>query len=168
MTADPTWIAMHVDPRLERFEGIAAHGDTPFSVPFISEIDHNLHMGGCTNGLVLPTDIKHVISLYPWERYQVKHELETFAEFRLYDSDGHVDSPRVRAIAQLALRCAEHAPTLIHCQAGLNRSSLITAYVLMLRGHTALSAIEKIRHRRSTACLCNTTFERWLHKQSPH
>jgi hypothetical protein len=51
---------------------------------------------------------------------------------------------------------------LIRCQAGLNRSSLVTALVLMEDGMSARDAIDLIRAKRSKDCLFNEDFERWL------
>lgn len=51
---------------------------------------------------------------------------------------------------------------LIRCQAGLNRSSLVTALVLMQDGLSARDAIDLIRAKRSRHCLFNKDFERWL------
>ena len=51
---------------------------------------------------------------------------------------------------------------LIRCQAGLNRSGLVMALVLMRDGHSASDAIELIRSRRGDIALCNRTFEQWL------
>jgi len=62
--------------------------------------------------------------------------------------------------------CREDGPTLVHCQAGLNRSSLVAARALVLGGMTADDAIALIREKRSPACLCNPAFERWL-RQPP-
>jgi protein-tyrosine phosphatase len=41
-------------------------------------------------------------------------------------------------------------------------SSLVTARALVLSGLTADEAIALIREKRSPACLCNPSFERWL------
>jgi hypothetical protein len=51
---------------------------------------------------------------------------------------------------------------LIRCQAGLNRSGLIMALVLMREGYTAKDAIALLREKRSEYALCNKTFEKWL------
>jgi Dual specificity phosphatase, catalytic domain len=51
---------------------------------------------------------------------------------------------------------------LIRCQAGLNRSGLITALVLMREGYSAEEAICLIRDKRSGYALFNSTFEKWL------
>jgi protein-tyrosine phosphatase len=52
---------------------------------------------------------------------------------------------------------------LIHCDAGLNRSGLVTAMVLMLIANLdAEAAIELIRRMRSQSCLFNGVFKSWL------
>lgn len=161
MNNDPTGIAIDFDPTLQRMKGIARHGNTPFDVPFISEIGYNLWQGGCESGLILPKFIKHVVSLYPWERYTVKHHLESFLEVRMYDSEDQAFE-QVEMIASWVNKCRETGPVLVHCQAGLNRSSLVAARALMLSGKTADEAISVLRSKRSPACLCNPSFEGWL------
>jgi len=48
----------------------------------------------------------------------------------------------------------------VHCQAGLNRSSLIVAKALWLNGFgTGNQIIKHIRATRSPACFCNEAFE---------
>lgn len=51
---------------------------------------------------------------------------------------------------------------LIRCQAGLNRSGLVTALVLMLAGWSASDAIRKIREQRAEVALVNNDFVDWL------
>lgn len=51
---------------------------------------------------------------------------------------------------------------LIRCQAGVNRSGLIMALVLMIEGFSPESAIARIRQCRSPYVLSNQHFERWL------
>jgi len=51
----------------------------------------------------------------------------------------------------------------VHCQVGLNRSSLVAARALVLSGEAdPAGAVALLRARRSPACLCNETFESWL------
>lgn len=54
---------------------------------------------------------------------------------------------------------------LLRCQAGLNRSSLIFALVLMIEGYTAQEAIDLIREKRHAKCLFNPHFVEWLLSQ---
>jgi hypothetical protein len=56
---------------------------------------------------------------------------------------------------------------LVRCQAGWNRSGLITALTLMLAGRSAEDAIELIRERRSPHALCNSDFVGWLRTIGP-
>ena len=161
MSTDPTAFAIDFDPRTYRMSGVAVHGNTPFDVPFISQIDGNLWQGGCENGLILPDFIQHVVSLYPWETYKVKHDLKSHLSVFMYDSREQ-GFEQVDSVARWVNEKCEDGPTLVHCQAGLNRSSLVAARALMLRGSSAQDAIAKIREQRSPACLCNRSFEAWL------
>lgn len=164
---DPTKITLQTnvkaskDPTLVRMSGIAYHGNTPFDVPFMSEIVPGLYQGGCQDGLMLPHFINHVVSLYPWERYKIAHNVRSELYVRMYDSTGQ-EFDQIDEIAQWAYKCWKDGNTFIHCQAGLNRSSLIAARVLMLDGKTAKEAIDIIRKSRSAACLCNPAFEEYL------
>jgi protein tyrosine phosphatase len=56
---------------------------------------------------------------------------------------------------------------LIRCQAGWNRSGLITALVLIREGMSAREAIDLIRKTRSEWALCNKSFEKFLLEQDP-
>lgn len=51
---------------------------------------------------------------------------------------------------------------LIRCQAGWNRSGLITALVLIREGYSPAEAIRLIRDNRSKNALCNPAFVNWL------
>jgi len=159
--SDPTALEIDFDPTVQRMRGITVHGHMPFDVPLISEIDHNLWQGGCEQGLILPRFIKHLVSLYPWERFTVRHELDSVLVARMYDSEDQALG-KVEAIARWVNACRETGPVLVHCQAGLNRSSLVVARALMLAGKSADDAIITLREKRSPACLCNHAFEEYL------
>ena len=159
--SDPTAIQIDFDPTVKRMKGATAHGGLSFDVPFVSEIGFNLWQGGCEQGLQLPKFIRHLVSLYPWERYTVKHELDSVLVVRMYDSvDQTFD--QVEELARWVNVCRATGAVLVHCQAGLNRSSLVAARALMLGGKTADDAIRIVRERRSPACLCNRAFEAYL------
>ena len=51
---------------------------------------------------------------------------------------------------------------LIRCQAGVNRSGLVMALVLMHHGFSAADALTLQRSRRGNAVLSNGNFEAWL------
>lgn len=164
MNVDPTGIRLNLDPTKERMKGIAHHGHTPFDVPYISQIATNLWQGGCADGLVLPDLIEHVVSLYPWEAYTLTKMPKTFLEVQMFDSlDQATD--QVKELAGWVNNRRKEGPVLVHCQAGLNRSSLIAGYALVLEGMSGKEAVKTLREKRSPACLCNPAFEQFLTKQ---
>lgn len=166
---DPTAFEIEFDPRAERMRGVAIHGNTPFDVPWISHVHGNLWQGGCTTGLVLPKEIINVVSLYKWEQYTLHDGVQVHEQITAYDSEGD-DNPggmtpeQIINIATAVNVLCENGPTLVHCQAGLNRSSLIAAVSLILAGvvESGAEATALLRKQRSPACLCNKSFERWL------
>lgn len=162
MSVDPTRIDIEFDPTQQRMRGIAYHGHTPFDVPFISQIDETLWQGGCEHGLVLPAQIRHLVSLYPWEQYKVLHELDSQVTVRLYDDLSGPNRDQMITLATWINVCRKTGPTLVHCQAGLNRSGLLAGLALVLDGATPEEAIERLRKGRSPAVLCNPVFEKWL------
>lgn len=136
--------------------GVSPHID----VPLISHVGGNLWQGGCMGGVRLPDEFNYVLSLYPWEKYTLGAGTER-DEVKMYDSLdqalGQVDEIAQRVVARLG-----DGPTLVHCQAGLNRSGLIAARTLMLLGETAEDAIASLRAARSPLVLCNSAFEEYL------
>jgi protein-tyrosine phosphatase len=159
---DPTAINIDFDPTVQRMRGVTVHGAMAFDVPYISEIAPKLWQGGCQQGLILPRSIQHLVSLYPWEGYRVAHELDSVLLVRMYDSEDQTFE-QIEEIARWVNLCRTSGPVLVHCQAGLNRSSLVAARALMLEGMTAEDAIRTVREKRSPACLCNRAFEDYLH-----
>jgi hypothetical protein len=163
MSGDYTKIPIQFDPTIMRMQGTTLHGGLAFDVPFISHIHGNLYVGGCGTGLILPADIRHLISLYPWERYRIQGELDSELYVKAYDAAVELLEPQLQRITDWALACVAQGKTLIHCQAGLNRSSLVAALVLMRMGvGSAREVIDLLRRQRSPAVLCNKDFERWL------
>ena len=160
-TQDPTRVDIRTDPRRQRMTGTTVHGNLKFDVPFISQIEGNLWQGGCEEGMVLPGYFRHLVSLYPWEMYTVRHELDSKLFVMMYDSLDQAFG-QVDALARWVRNCVQNGPTLVHCQAGLNRSSLVAGRTLTMMGYTGKQAIRLLRERRSEACLCNTSFETWL------
>lgn len=160
---DPTAIEIRVDPLTQRMQGTTNHGGLDFDVPFISHIVGNLWMGGVRDGLVLPTQIRHVVSLAPWWSYSYHDGVRSLLQIYMHDSEEQTFE-QVDGIARWVYACMDDGPTLVHCQAGLNRSALISARALMLGGCVAepAEAIALLRERRDPAVLCNPSFESWL------
>jgi protein-tyrosine phosphatase len=165
-TSDYTRVDLTVDPRENMLSGYTAPhlGYQFFQVPYMSEIAPNLWQGGVAEGLVLPTIIKHLLSLHVVESYQVNHRLRTSHVVTMYD-DPHNPGQATRQVDRWARWVSARrktGPVLVHCQAGLNRSSLVVARSLMLDGMDADAAIRLIREKRSPVALCNTAFEDYL------
>jgi protein-tyrosine phosphatase len=133
--------------------------DGHFSCPLISHIEGNLWSGGCVNNIKLGPEFKHVISLYPWEKFRIEPETKR-TEFQMYDSGDLYDD--LNKVADVAYEAVQDGQTLIHCQAGLNRSGLTAALVLRRMGRTSQEAIDLLREKRSPMVLCNKTFENYL------
>lgn len=163
---DPTAIEIDFDPIVQRMSGIAREGNMPFDVPYITHIKDNLYTGGVANDLILPENIEHVISLAPWWRYKNMVDVrKTYLEIQMYDSsDGIPNRDQLLRIVKWGAECVLDGPTLIHCQAGLNRSSFIAALVMIRAEYVSsgAEAVELLREKRSPAVLCNKTFEEYL------
>jgi protein-tyrosine phosphatase len=125
-----------------------------------SHIDGNLYQGGCVNGVELPTAFRHVVSLYPWEKYTLGPDTDRI-EHEFFDSEQQ-ELTQVLAIATTVNDLCADGPTLVHCQAGLNRSGLVVATALVLQGWKASDALAHQRGRRDRMVLCNGAFERFV------
>lgn len=141
-------------------EGITLHGDVPFAVPLFSHIKGNLWMGGCPVKSA-PEEFKYIVSLYPWEPYTLaKFQVRT--EVSLQDTLTIPEEHQLYTLARCVNAYKQQGVTLVHCQAGLNRSGLILALALIEEGMKAVDAISLLRTKRSPAVLCNRFFEAWL------
>ena len=162
----PDFTALKTDLETHHIEGIAREGNTPFECDLISHVEGNLWQGGCINGVNLKGCFDHIVSLYPWERYAPGKDLDSFTEVRLYDGPKVPNTEQLYSLARWINICKAHGPTLVHCQAGLNRSGLLAGLSLVLDGKTPAEAIALLRHSRTSAVLCNKSFETWLMQQT--
>lgn len=127
---------------------------------WISHIYENIYMGGCFNGLKLPYHIKHVISLDEYHRYDIDGLNVTYDVFQMLDIDEKPDYHSFMEPAQLAYEYFKTGEdTLIHCQAGVNRSGLVTAATLFKIGFEPQEAIDLIKEKRFDECLSNQSFK---------
>lgn len=133
-----------------------------FDAPLISPVDGNLYQGGCQQGVPLGDEFATVVSLYPWERYGLAEGVELY-EFQMYDSSEGVLFEDLVKASDAVLKGLAKGNTLVHCQAGLNRSGLVAAFTLMRLGKSAQEAIDLLRRQRSSFVLCNKTFVKQLH-----
>lgn len=161
---------LKADLQSHHIEGFAREGGTEhFSIPLINQVQGNLWQGGCVDGVNLQGAFKHIISLYPWERYNPGKDLDSFTEVRLYDSAQHpMDVDQLYKLADWVNVCRRKGRTLVHCQAGLNRSGLLTGLALVRSGMDPQEAIDLLRKTRGTSqVLCNHKFRSFLLAQTP-
>jgi len=139
----------------------AGKGDGFFSVPLISHIEGNLWQGGCQPDAPLPEDFRYVVSLYPWGKYRLGPNTHR-DEITMYDSGSMPDLRQLFEIAEKVNEYKAKGKTLVHCQAGLNRSGLVAGLSLVLGGMEPNAAIALLREKRCDMVLCNETFRNWL------
>ena len=108
----------------------------------------------------LPFDA--IVTMYAWARPADWH----VQEFRYGVPDASIsdfDLNRLRQAVEFGYerwKCGDRV--LVRCQAGLNRSGLVTALLLIRDGLTASEAIALIRNQRGEDALFNEDFSRWL------
>jgi protein-tyrosine phosphatase len=142
-------------------------------ISLYSEILSNLFMGGTDDEDVihiparaynrredLPFD--SIVTMYAWARpadWNVQ-------EFRYGVPDAsikEIDLNRLRQAVDFGYdRWKQGDDVLVRCQAGLNRSGLVMALILIKDGFTAYQAIDLIRQRRTEIALFNENFVNWL------
>jgi hypothetical protein len=108
----------------------------------------------------LPFDA--IVTMYAWARpadWQVQ-------EFRYGVDDAaitDIDLNRLRQAVEFGYdRWKAGDRVLVRCQAGLNRSGLVLALILIKDGLTPSEAIAQIRQNRGEDALFNNNFHNWL------
>ena len=110
-------------------------------------------------------EFDHVVSLCPWGEDCTPGPPDQTTWFI---ADGPVPDPEERILEiarEVSDRLDRGEQVLVRCQMGMNRSGLIVAATLLLRGWTADEAIERIRGRRDRLALSNQNFVAWLQAQ---
>jgi hypothetical protein len=149
--------------------------DIGWDFPLWSEILPGLWLGGTDDDDTIETgvdtykprmitkdDFDTVVTLYSWA--QPVDWLVEEVRYGFYDSEiGHIDFSAVERAADFAYQAWKSGKrVLIRCQAGINRSSLVMAHVLMKDNYTAREAIDLMREKRSKAVLLNKHFVDYL------
>ena len=141
-----------------------------------SEIAQNLFMGGTDDNDVVHiaasgrrrTDLPFdsIVTMYAWAQpadWKVQ-------EFRYGVPDAAIeliDLDRLKQAVDFGYnRWIAGDRLLVRCQAGLNRSGLVTALILMMSGHDADSAISLIRRNRAEIALFNEHYVEWLRNEA--
>jgi protein-tyrosine phosphatase len=103
-----------------------------------------------------------VITMYAFAR-PVDWFVKEF-RFGIYDHDMQdFDTDELHDLVVAAHRDWKKGKrVLVRCQAGINRSGLVMALMLIREGYAAEAAIDLMRHKRGEAVLANQHFERWL------
>ena len=149
--------------------------DIGWDFPLWSEILPGLWLGGTDDDDTIETgvdtykprmitkdDFDTVVTLYSWA--QPVDWLVEEVRYGFYDSEiGHIDFSAVERASDFAYQAWKSGKrVLIRCQAGINRSSLVMAHVLMKDKYTAREAIDLMREKRSKAVLLNRHFVDYL------
>ena len=125
-------------------------------------IDRSAPCGGF--GDAAPYDA--VVTLFAWAQpmsWGVEELRYGFGDAALDDAS----LPKILAAARWAHeRWSRGERVLVRCQAGINRSGLVAALVLMIAGYSAHEAIQLLRQGRSPFALCNDAFVDWLLTQA--
>ena len=141
--------------------------------PLYSEVAPNLFMGGTDNSATInqaqvlrhfddSNEFDCVVTLYAWAA-PANWGVE---ERRLGFPDAQIVNEYLDPIHEMATwahsRWKLGKKVLIRCQAGLNRSGLLTALVLINEGYSPSDAIALIREKRSGWALCNSDYVSYL------
>ena len=164
-----------IEDYLSNHESQLIHPAAPeffdYESPIWSEILPGLWQGGTNDRDVLGNRITPIITKEEFDTvvtmYQWANPVDWFVrEFRycIYDSDiEHFPMAEVFDAVKMAHSDWKRGRrVLIRCQAGLNRSGLVTALVLIREGYTAAEAIQMQREARSEEVLFNQAFVDWL------
>jgi hypothetical protein len=140
-----------------------------------SEVLPGLWQGGTDDNDVFDQLEKPMITKKQFDlvvtAYSLANPVDWFVKelrFGFYDSDMRDFEPNdLQGIVRMAhAEWKRGQRVLIRCQAGMNRSGLIMALILIREGYTAEDAIDLIRAKRSKHALFNGRFEKWLKEAS--
>jgi hypothetical protein len=138
-----------------------------------SEIAPNLFMGGTADEDVIHQAVAYnkartdlpfdaIITMYAWAN-PADWRVQEF-RYGIYDSAiTDIDLDRLKQAVEFGYnRWLSGDRVLVRCQAGLNRSGLVTALIMMSTGLDAETAIEQIRKNRADIALFNNKYVEWL------
>ena len=142
-------------------------------ISLYSEIAPNLFMGGTADEDVIHQAVAYnkarkdlpfdaIITMYAWAN-PADWRVQEF-RYGIYDSAiADIDLDRLKQAVEFGYnRWLSGDRVLVRCQAGLNRSGLVTALIMMSTGLDAETAIEQIRKNRAEIALFNNNYVEWL------
>lgn len=117
-------------------------------------VGNNLYIGGILSSY---TQFDSVVCCTPeathYDRINQVTHLLPFNDCQLVPSEDFL-----MRIVELVRECRVHGSTYVHCSAGVNRSAMIVALVLIQDGYVPVEAIRYLRELRSQSVLCNESF----------
>jgi hypothetical protein len=134
-----------------------------YGPPDLTHIAANLWMGACPQ-VEAPPQFDHIVALYVGRPPYRLFAYQTLTCAEMEDAFFMPPEQMVYRMARIVNFLRTMGPTLVHCQAGLNRSGLITALALIESGLAPKHAIALLRDKRHAQVLCNPVFEAWLVK----
>jgi hypothetical protein len=165
-----------IDALLSNLE--APRYDVYYPVDLWNEILPGLYLGGTDDAdvvyedaagsrfehkaFITPEHFDTVVTMYAYAR-PVDWFVKEF-RFGIYDSDmKDFQTDELHDMVVAAHRDWKKGKrVLVRCQAGINRSGLVMALVLIREGYSAQDAISLMRNKRGRAVLANKHFEAWL------
>lgn len=130
-------------------------GDSTFAKPFTRGVSP-------TESFITEKDFDTVVTMYQYANPAGWFVNEM--RYGFYDAGMHyVNIDRLRKVVEYAYDSWKAGDkVLVRCQAGLNRSGLVMALVLIKEGYEPLEAISLIRDKRSPDALFNKDYVAWL------
>jgi hypothetical protein len=135
----------------------------------IFEIDTGLYQSGHLDGdkswqAVVNAGIRGIVDLEGGiDDEKVREHIEWYHYWHIWD--GAISGIDLKELKNVAMQIQVHTNAgmrvLVHCQGGVNRSSLVNGQVLRLRGMKGRAIVNHIRSRRPGA-LTNTDFVKYL------
>jgi len=123
-----------------------------------------IHLAQTNNRPRVDLPFDAIVTMYAWARPADWN----IQEFRYGVPDASIkdiDLSRLRQAVEFGYdRWKQGDRVLVRCQAGLNRSGLVLALILIKDGLTPAHAIERIRINRGPDALFNENFHAWLLK----
>jgi protein-tyrosine phosphatase len=124
-----------------------------------------IHLAQTNNRPRIDLPFDAIVTMYAWARPADWN----IQEFRYGVPDASIkdiDLDRLRQAVEFGYdRWKQGDRVLVRCQAGLNRSGLVTALMMIKDGLTPIEAINCIRESRGPDALFNENFHAWLLKE---
>jgi hypothetical protein len=127
-----------------------------------TEDDDVIHYAQNSNARRTDLPFDSVITMYAWAR-PADWNVQEFRYGVPDASISRIDLGRLRQAVEFGyIQWKSGDRVLVRCQAGLNRSGLVTALILIKDGHSPEDAINLIRNNRGEDALFNESFVNWL------